>query len=58
MFWEDILMGKKLSNSGDTLKDIIPSNSRKANSGQINYLGMVTINIMKETEMGNRGSKS
>jgi hypothetical protein len=51
-------MGKKLSNSGDTLKDIIPSNSRKANSGQINYLGMVTINIMKETEMGNRGSKS
>ena len=51
-------MWVKLSNSGDTLRLIIPSYSRKAISGQNNYLGMVTSNKMKETEMGNRGSKS
>ena len=51
-------MAVKLSNSGDTLKNIIPSYSRKAISGQNNYLGMVTSYIMKETEMGYRGSKS
>nr|YP_010991042.1 LAGLIDADG endonuclease [Pappia fissilis]WOX61315.1 LAGLIDADG endonuclease [Pappia fissilis] len=48
----------KLSNSGDTLKLMIPSYSRKAISGQNNYLGMVTSHKMKETEMGYRGSKS
>ena len=37
---------------------MIPSYSRKAISGQSNYLGMVTSHIMKETEMGYRGSKS
>jgi len=51
-------MAEKLSNSGDTLKDIVPSYSRKAISGQNNYLGKVTSYIMKETEMGYRGSKS
>ena len=37
---------------------MVPSYSRKAISGQNNYLGMVTSYIMKETEMGYRGSKS
>ena len=48
----------KLSNSGDTLKLMIPSYSRKAISGQNNYLGMVTSQEMIENEMGYRGSKS
>nr|YP_009517164.1 LAGLIDADG homing endonuclease [Blastosporella zonata]YP_009517209.1 LAGLIDADG homing endonuclease [Blastosporella zonata]AYE93084.1 LAGLIDADG homing endonuclease [Blastosporella zonata]AYE93085.1 LAGLIDADG homing endonuclease [Blastosporella zonata] len=48
----------KLSNSGDTLKHIVPSYSRKAISGQNNYLGKVTSYMMMETEMGYRGSKS
>jgi len=37
---------------------MIPSYSRKAISGQNNYLGMVTSHIMNENEMGYRGSKS
>jgi hypothetical protein len=37
---------------------MIPSYGRKAISGQTNYLGMVISQIMKETEMGYRGSKS
>jgi len=48
----------KLSNSGDPLKLMIPSYNRKVISGQNNYLGMVTSHMMKETEMGYRGSKS
>ena len=48
----------KLSNSGDALKFMIPSYSRKAISGQNNYLGMVTSHKMNESEMGYRGSKS
>jgi len=48
----------KLSNSGDALKHMVPSHNRKVVSGQNNYLGMVTSYIMKETEMGYRGSKS
>ena len=51
-------MRDKLSNSGETLKLMIPSYSRKAVSGQNNYLGTVTSHNMKETLMGNRGSKS
>ena len=51
-------MPQKSSNSGDTLKLMIPSYSRKAISGQNNYLGMVTSHKMMETEMGYRGSKS
>nr|WVH38211.1 LAGLIDADG endonuclease [Trametes cingulata] len=37
---------------------MIPSYSRKAISGQNNYLGMVTSHKMIENEMGYRGSKS
>ena len=48
----------KLSNSGDTLKLIVPSSIRKYISGQNNYLGMVTSYKMIESEMGYRGSKS
>ena len=48
----------KLSNSGDTLKLMVPSYSRKAISGQNNYLGMVISPKMNENEMGYRGSKS
>ena len=52
------LIGSKLSNSGDTLKLMIPSYHRKMISGWSNYPGMVTSYEMKETEMGYRGSKS
>ena len=52
------LKWEKLSNSGDALKLLIPSYSRKAISGQNNYLGMVTSQEMNESEMGYRGSKS
>jgi len=63
MNWADMCFGKtlnwlKLSNSGDTLKLMVPSYSRKAISGQNNYLGMVISHKMMETEMGYRGSKS
>jgi NADH-Ubiquinone oxidoreductase (complex I), chain 5 N-terminus len=50
--------GVILSNSGDTLKIPVPSNSRKAISGWSNHSGMVTSCNMSENEMGNRGSKS
>ena len=56
-YWE-MLKRVKLSNSGDTLKLIIPSYSRKSISGQSNYLGKVTSHKMSENEMGYRGSKS
>jgi hypothetical protein len=52
------LLWVKLSNSGDSLKFMVPSYSRKAISGQNNYLGMVTSHKMSENEMGYRGSKS
>ena len=52
------LMCLKLSNSGDTLKLLIPNYIRKYISGQNNYLGMVTSQEMSESEMGYRGSKS
>ena len=52
------LMCLKLSNSGEPLKLIVPSYSRKAISGQNNYLGKVTSYKMNENEMGYRGSKS
>ena len=50
--------GYKLSNSGDTLKLLIPSYSRKAVSGWNNYPCMVINQEMNESEMGYRGSKS
>jgi len=52
------LMCLRLPNSGDTLKYIVPSDSRKAISGQTNYLGKVTSYMMSESEIGYRGSKS
>ena len=48
----------QLSNSGDTLKLLIPSHSRKAMNGQNNYLGTVISQEMIVNEMGYRGSKS
>jgi hypothetical protein len=51
-------MWVKLSNSGDILKFLIPSQSRKAFSGWNNYPCMVTSQKMSENEMGYRGSKS
>ena len=52
------LLCLKLSNSGDTLKLMVPSYSRKAISGWSNYPGMVISPKMNENEMGYRGSKS
>jgi len=49
---------EKLSNSGDTLKTIVPSYLRKEISGWSNYSCMVTSYSMTENEMGYRGSKS
>ena len=51
-------MWAQLSNSGDTLKFMIPSYIRKSISGWNNYPCKVTSHKMNESEMGNRGSKS
>jgi hypothetical protein len=48
----------KLSNSGDTLKLMVLSFSRKAISGWINYPCIVISHKIDEKKMGNRGSKS
>jgi hypothetical protein len=48
----------KLSNSGDTLKTIVPSYIRKAISGWSNYSCKVISYSMSENKMGYRGSKS
>ena len=48
----------QLSNSGDTLKIIVPSHNGNVMCGQNNYLGTVTSYDMNESEMGYRGSKS
>ena len=48
----------QLSNSGDTLKLLIPSHSRKAMSGWTNHPCTVISQEMTENEMGYRGSKS
>nr|UEV87047.1 hypothetical protein [Grifola frondosa] len=63
MNWADMRFGKtliwlKLSNSGDTLKLMVPSYSRKAISGWTNHPCTVTSQKMNENEMGYRGSKS
>ena len=52
------LLCLKLSNSGDTLKLIVPNYFLKAISGWSNSSGMVTSYKMSENKMGNRGSKS
>lgn len=48
----------QLSNSGDTLKIIVPSHNGNVMCGQNNYLGTVTSYDMNESKMGYRGSKS
>jgi len=48
----------KLSNSGDTLKLLIPSHIWKYMSGWSNYSGIVTSQKIIERAMGYRGSKS
>jgi|HigsolmetaAR201D_1030396.scaffolds.fasta_scaffold00716_15 LAGLIDADG endonuclease. len=48
----------KLSNSGDTLKLLIPNHVRKYVSGWTNHSGKVISQKMIEREMGYRGSKS
>ena len=52
------LLCLKLSNSGDTLKLLIPNLILKSLSGWANHSCMVIMQKMKETEMGYRGSKS
>jgi hypothetical protein len=52
------LLWDKLSNSGDTLKLLIPNYIRKTISGWINYSCMVISQKIIEKEMGYRGSKS
>lgn len=52
------LLWVKLSNSGDSLKLMIPNYLWKHLSGWTNYSGMVTSHKMIENEMGYRGSKS
>jgi hypothetical protein len=49
--------GDKLSNSGETLKIVVPSSNRKVICGWTNHSGMVTSYNMSENEMGYRGSK-
>ena len=51
-------VGYKLSNSGEPLKLMIPSYSRKAISGWRNDPCMVISPKIDENQMGNRGSKS
>jgi len=48
----------KISNSGNLLKLLVPSNSWKTICGWTNYSGKVTSQKMIEKEMDNRGSKS
>ena len=57
-FGKTLIVGNKLSNSGDTLKLIVPNYSRKTISGWNNYPCKVTSYMMNENEMGYRGSKS
>ena len=50
--------GEKLSNSGDSLKLIIPSFNLNNKSGLSNNLSMVISYKINENLMGYRGSKS
>ena len=49
---------EKLSNSGDTLKTIVPNYLWKVISGWNNHTCKVISYSMSENKMGNRGSKS
>ena len=52
------IVGNKLSNSGDTLKLLVPNYNRKIICGWTNYSGTVTSQKISEKIMGYRGSKS
>ena len=52
------IVGNKLSNSGDTLKLLVPNYIRKIISGWTNYSGTVITQKISEKIMGYRGSKS
>ena len=52
------LIWVKLSNSGNTLKFLVPNYSRKAIRGWSNYSCMVISQKIDEKKIGNRGSKS
>jgi hypothetical protein len=58
MHFGKALLWVLLSNSGDTLKLIIPNYNWKFISGWTNHSGKVTSYKMSENEMGYRGSKS
>jgi len=51
-------VGKKLSNSGNSLKLMAPNNNRKVICGWSNQLCKVIVQKMIEREIGYRGSKS
>jgi len=57
-FGKPLLLWDKLSNSGDSLKLLIPSKSGNTLCGWINYSCMVISQKIIENEMGYRGSKS
>ena len=50
--------GSKLSNSGNTLKLLVPNHIRNNMCGWINHWGMVISQKISEQNMGYRGSKS
>lgn len=52
------LLCPKLSNSGDTVKLLVPSGVGNSTRGWINYSGMVINQKMVEREVGYHGSKS
>jgi len=57
--WSGIsLLCLKLSNSGNTLKLVVPNYLRKVISGWSNYSGKVISHKIDEKKMDNRGSKS
>ena len=63
MDWADKCFGKtlfwlKLSNSGDTLKLLVPNHNGNVMSGWTNHPCTVISQEMIENEMGYRGSKS
>ena len=57
--WSRIsLLCQQLSNSGNTLKLLVPNDGIKAIRGWNNYSCMVISQNIIETEIGNHGSKS
>ena len=57
-FGKPLLLWDKLSNSGNSLKLLLPNCIRKATSGWSNYSCMVISQKIIEKEKANRGSKS